>query len=158
MLLPGVRTYFTGGRPSKHFFMSFSEGQTFNFSSFSLRSSSSLFFVGAHACAFAVFLSTGISFLWRISFSQSKTKKKSYIPLTGKHEPNKLTCSQLCDFVGQLVRGIAEVMGSNPVESPEFFRFTRHLLKLSSKSEDHIFIWFQTPHFLFSCLGLRVFD
>ena len=36
--------------------------------------------------------------------------------------------------------GVAEVMGSNPVESPEFFRFTRQLLKLSSKCEDHIFI------------------
>jgi len=36
--------------------------------------------------------------------------------------------------------GIAEVMGSNPVESPEFFRFMRQLLKLSSKYEDHIFI------------------
>ena len=35
---------------------------------------------------------------------------------------------------------IAEVMGSNPVESPEFFRFMRQLLKLSSKCEDHIFI------------------
>ena len=35
----------------------------------------------------------------------------------------------------------SEVMGSNPVESPEFFRFTRQLLKLSSKCEDHIFIW-----------------
>ena len=35
---------------------------------------------------------------------------------------------------------LAEVMGSNPVESPEFFRFTRQLLKLSSKCEDHIFI------------------
>ena len=34
---------------------------------------------------------------------------------------------------------IAEVMGSNPVESPEFFRFMRQLLKLSSKCEDHIF-------------------
>ena len=31
------------------------------------------------------------------------------------------------------------VMGSNPVESPEFFRFMRQLLKLSSKCEDHIF-------------------
>ena len=27
-----------------------------------------------------------------------------------------------------------------------FFRFMRQLLKLSSKCEDHIFIWFQTPH------------
>ena len=26
--------------------------------------------------------------------------------------------------------GIAEVMGSNPVESPEFFRFMRQLLKI----------------------------
>ena len=32
------------------------------------------------------------------------------------------------------------VMGSNPVDSPEFFRFMRQLLKLSSKCEDHIFI------------------
>jgi len=32
------------------------------------------------------------------------------------------------------------MMGSNPVESPEFFRFMRQLLKLSSKCEDHIFI------------------
>ena len=31
-------------------------------------------------------------------------------------------------------------MGSNPVESPEFFRFIRQLLKLSSKCDDHIFI------------------
>ena len=35
---------------------------------------------------------------------------------------------------------IAEVMGSNPVESPEFFRFMKQLLKLSSKCEDRIFI------------------
>ena len=63
------------------------------------------------------------------------------IPFTGKHEPNKLTCSQLCDF-GWLEHctAIAEVMGLNPVESPEFFRFMRQLLKLSSKCDDHIFI------------------
>ena len=29
-----------------------------------------------------------------------------YIPFTGKHEPNKLTCSQLCDFVAHLVRAL----------------------------------------------------
>ena len=29
-----------------------------------------------------------------------------YIPFMGKHEPNKLTCSQLCDFVAQLVRAL----------------------------------------------------
>ena len=26
------------------------------------------------------------------------------IPFTGKHEPNELTCSPLCDFIAQLVR------------------------------------------------------
>ena len=26
------------------------------------------------------------------------------IPFTEKHEPNKLTCSPLCDFIAQLVR------------------------------------------------------
>ena len=26
--------------------------------------------------------------------------------LTGKHEPNKLTCSPLCDFIAQLVRAL----------------------------------------------------
>ena len=41
-------------------------------------------------------------------------------------------------LAGQL--GIAEVMCSNLVESPEFFRLMRQLLKLFSKSEDHIFI------------------
>ena len=39
-------------------------------------------------------------------------------------------------------------MGLNPVESPEFFRFTRQLHKLSNKCEDHIFIWYM--HFVFS--------
>ena len=28
------------------------------------------------------------------------------IPFTGKHEPNKLTYSQLCDFIAQLVRAL----------------------------------------------------
>ena len=28
------------------------------------------------------------------------------IPFTGKHEPNKLTCSQLCDFIAKLVRAL----------------------------------------------------
>ena len=28
------------------------------------------------------------------------------IPFTGKHEPSKLTCSQLCDFIAQLVRAL----------------------------------------------------
>ena len=29
-----------------------------------------------------------------------------YIPFTGKHEPNELTCSPLCDFIAQLVRAL----------------------------------------------------
>ena len=29
-----------------------------------------------------------------------------YIPFTGKHEPNILTFSQLCDFIAQLVRAL----------------------------------------------------
>ena len=28
------------------------------------------------------------------------------IPFTGKHEPNKLTCSPLCDFIAQMVRAL----------------------------------------------------
>ena len=28
------------------------------------------------------------------------------IPFTGKHEPNKLTSSPLCDFIAQLVRAL----------------------------------------------------
>ena len=49
---------------------------------------------------------------------------------------------RLCDFIAQGLEhctGIAEVMDTNPVESPEFFRFMRQLLKLSRKCEDHIF-------------------
>ena len=43
-------------------------------------------------------------------------------------------------------------MGSNPVESPEFFSFMGQLLKLSSKCEDHVFI----SEFIFPCLASRV--
>ena len=46
---------------------------------------------------------------------------------------NKLTCSELCDLVAHWLEhctGIVEVIGSNPVESPEFFRFMRQLLKI----------------------------
>ena len=44
---------------------------------------------------------------------------------TGRYELNKLTLLPLCDFIAQLVEhrtGIAEVMGSNPVEALIFFR------------------------------------
>ena len=39
--------------------------------------------------------------------SHEPEKFMSYdIPFTGKHEPNKLTCSPLCDFIAQLVRAL----------------------------------------------------
>ena len=44
---------------------------------------------------------------------------------TGRNEPNKLTLLPMCGFIAQLVEhrtGIAEVMGSNPVEALIFFR------------------------------------
>ena len=44
---------------------------------------------------------------------------------TGRNELNKLTLLPMCGFVAQLVEhrtGIAEVMGSNPVEAVIFFR------------------------------------
>ena len=40
-----------------------------------------------------------------------------YIPFTGKHEPNKLTCSQLCDFVAQLVRALHQHRRGHGLES-----------------------------------------
>ena len=43
---------------------------------------------------------------------------------TGKYELNKLTLLPMCGFIAQLVEhrtGIAEVMGSNPVEALIFF-------------------------------------
>ena len=44
---------------------------------------------------------------------------------TGRYELNKLTSLPMCAFIAQLVEhrtGIAEVMGSNPVEALIFFR------------------------------------
>ena len=64
-------------------------------------------------------------------------------PFTGKHEPNELTCSQLCDFLAQLVRALHRHHKGHGFESrwvTWIFRFMRQLLKLSSKCEDHIFI------------------
>ena len=74
-----------------------------------------------------------------------KSSEDMILALAGqfKQQVNKLTCSQLCmtSLLSWLEHctGIGEVMGSNPVESPEFFRFMRQLLKLSSQCEDHIF-------------------
>ena len=59
------------------------------------------------------------------------------------YEPEKFSCLNCVTSKLSWLEhctGIAEVMGSNPVESPEFFRFIRQLLKLSSKCEDHTFI------------------
>ena len=41
-----------------------------------------------------------------LSQSFSYFIKKYDIPFTGKHEPNELTCSPLCDFIAQLVRAL----------------------------------------------------
>ena len=42
----------------------------------------------------------------QLSHEPEKYDMSYDIPFTGKHEPNKLTCSQLCDFVAQLVRAL----------------------------------------------------
>ena len=67
-----------------------------------------------------------------------KSNEDTILALAGQFKQFK----QLSSYLSWLEHctGIAEVMGSNPVESPEFFRFMRQLLKLSSKCEDHIFI------------------
>ena len=44
---------------------------------------------------------------------------------------------------GDSVRWLSQV-----TQSPEFFRFKRQLLKLSSKCEARVFSWFKTPHFI----------
>ena len=61
---------------------------------------------------------------------------------TGRYELNKLTLLPMCGFIDQLVEhrtGIAEVMGSNPVEALIFFRLQSfQLLKLEKiYCDDH---------------------
>ena len=55
---------------------------------------------------------------------------------TGRYELNKLTLLPMCGFIAQLVEhrtGIAEVMGSNPVEALIFFQASSfQLLKLEN--------------------------
>ena len=47
----------------------------------------------------------------------------------------------MCQLSGlNIINGKSNNYVLYPVESPEFFRFMRQLLKLSSKCEDHIFI------------------
>ena len=72
--------------------------------------------------------------------------KVCYIPRTWKHEPNNLTCSQLCDFIAQLVRALhRHRRGHGSRMRLSHLNFSgscmRQLLKLSSKCEDHIFSW-----------------
>ena len=53
------------------------------------------------------------------------------IHCTGRYELNKLTLLPMCGFIAQLVEhrtGIAEVMGSNPVEALTFFRLLSNCL------------------------------
>ena len=39
-------------------------------------------------------------------FKQLSHEPEKFIPFTGKHEPNELTCSLLCDFIAQLVTAL----------------------------------------------------
>ena len=58
---------------------------------------------------------------------------------TGRYELNKLTLLPMCGFIAQLVEhrtGIAEVMGSNPVEALNFQASSFQLLKL-----EHLLRW-----------------
>ena len=61
------------------------------------------------------------------------------------------TCSPLCDFIAQLVRALHRHRRGHGFESrwvTWIFQVHETIAynKLSSKCEDHIFIWFQTPH------------
>ena len=47
-------------------------------------------------------------------------------------------------------------IGFESVESPEFFRFMRQLLKLSSECEDHIFTWYLIYANLFIIFMLKL--
>ena len=49
-------------------------------------------------------------------------------------------------FVLMLIRPTGLILVEILVEA--IVSWTWKILKLSSKSEDHIFIWFQTPHFI----------
>ena len=61
--------------------------------------------------------------------------------LSGRYELNKLTSLPMCGFIAQLVEhrtGIAEVMGSNPVEALIFFRLLlSSCLNWKIHCEDH---------------------
>ena len=73
------------------------------------------------------------TFIWSAGYRRKiESDARTYqhisfiIPVTGKHEPDKLTCFQLskvCGFIAQLVghyNGLEEIRGSYPVKPPEF--------------------------------------
>ena len=60
----------------------------------------------------------------QLSYEVTQLRPGQFVGLMFSRKRNVVRKMFLC---------IAEVMGSNPVESPEFFRFTRQLLKLSSE-------------------------
>ena len=66
----------------------------------------------------------------------------SAIPMSEMNELNKLTLLPMCGFIAQLVEhrtGIAEVMGSNPVEALIFFRLLlSNCLNWKIYCDDHI--------------------
>ena len=64
----------------------------------------------------------------------------SCFPVKGMSYERMLYAVRCLKSNEDMILAHTEVMGSNPVESPEFFRFMRQLPKLSSKCEDHIFI------------------
>ena len=83
---------------------------------------------------------------------------------TGRYELNKLTLLPMCGFIAQLVEhrtGIAEVMGSNPVEALIFFFFRllfnclnwKNLLRWSHFTFNQLIV----THLSFNCCWLCMF-
>ena len=70
-----------------------------------------------------------------------------HFPPHGRYELNKLTLLPMCGFIAQLVEhrtGIAEVMGSNPVEALIFFRLLpSNCLNWKIYCEDHSSLLFR---------------
>ena len=86
----------------------------------------------------------------QLSYEVTQLRAGQFVGLVFSRERNVVwkMCYMKCGVWNQMKIWSSHLLDSNPVESPEFFRFMRQLLKLSSKCEDHIFIWFQTPHFI----------
>ena len=71
----------------------------------------------------------------QLSYEVTQWRAGQFVGLMFSRERNVYVRNVICSAVFEI-----KLMGSNPVESPEFFRFMRQLLKLSSKCEDHILI------------------